>query len=500
MTSLGPDRFYITTAIDYPNGAPHIGHAYEKIVADAYARWHRYIGDEVFFVTGTDENGQKLQQAAKDADLEPAAFVEQNQQRFRELFAATDVSYSDFIRTSSARNIRVVRSFWQKMVEVGDIYFDRYKGNYCLACETFYADSQAADLICPVHMTPLKYMEEEGYFFKLSKYQAQLIDIITNRPDFLFPKSVRSEMLSRLESEKLLDLSISRRNTGWGIPVPDDPKHVIYTWYDALISYYAATCYDDVDQPIVSPSWWPAAMHVIGKDISWFHAVIWPAMLLSVGQPLPKQIYVHGMILGADGRRMSKSLGNGVDPVECLASFAVDTFRYFMLKAVPSGQDAAFGIAELVRLHNSDLANDLGNLLMRTVKLSLKYLGTRIEPVTEIDFQLDLFPAVAKAMEQREHHRALGVLWDGVRQLNCYLNEKEPWRNKADMVQFHRVMYTALVNLRTILRLLEPFLPSSAAKALATLGREGAVEAFDAPSGGVLLLQESAVLFPRYEI
>lgn len=496
----GKPQFYLTTAIDYPNGDPHLGHAYEKIVTDCYARWNRLLGKKVFFLTGTDDNGQKLSKSAEKAGVSTAKFVDSNVVKFRQLCKDLEITCDDFIRTSEPRHHQIVHQFWNRLKENGDIFLDRYQGNYCIACESFYPESQAKDKLCPVHETELTYMEEDGYFFKLSRYQEWIIQYIEANETFIFPTSIRTEILSRLKGEKLLDLSISRPNQGWGIPVPGDDQNVIYTWFDALINYLTATLLQEDGKTKPGENWWPADMHVIGKDIAWFHTVIWPAMLKSAGYDLPKQVYVHGMVLGADGKRMSKTLGNGVDPQECLRLYPVDSFRYYLLKAIPSGQDGAFATTDLIRAHNTELANEYGNLIMRVIKLSASNLGTSIEPAPDVMFKLNLFEDVSKHMNDREHHRALAAIWTGVRKLNAFINTEEPWKKKDDKAALHKIMYTSLLNLNLVSTLLLPFIPESAKKALAMLGGQGEVEAVFALQAISFQLQSESPLFPRIDL
>lgn len=494
-------KFFITTAIDYPNGAPHLGHAYEKIVSDCYARWNRILGNEVFFLTGTDENGQKLSKAAEVAGYKSTKdYVDENVVKFRKLCTDLGVTNNDFIRTTEPRHHKTVGFFWEKLKASGDIYLDRYSGHYCLACEAFYTETQAKNGKCPVHETDLSFMEENGYFFKLSKYQDWITEHIKNNPEFLFPSNVRSELLSRLQGEKLLDLSISRPNQGWGIPVPGDKDMVVYTWFDALINYYTAAILDEKDKDISAQKIWPASMHVIGKDISWFHAVIWPCMLKSAGLELPKQVYVHGMVLGSDGKRMSKSAGNGVSPEECLSQFHLDSFRYYLLKTIPSGQDGAFSTDDLTRAHNNELANEYGNLLMRVVKLSLRSLGSNVKPTPTVDFKLDFLNKFKEEMNDREHHRAINTIWSGVRHLNSYINQMEPWKMKDDPDGVHRVMYTALLNLNFITTLLLPFIPGSAENARKLLGAGNDLNKALELEMIEFNLNDGTPLFPRIEV
>lgn len=494
------EKFYITTAIDYPNGDPHLGHAYEKIIVDCYSRWHSLMGATSFFLTGTDENGLKLVQAAEKAGKKTMEFVDGHVVKFKELCKGLNANHTDFIRTTEKRHVKIVQEFWEKLKKNGDIYLDRYSGTYCIACEAFYTESQAKEGNCPVHETKLTHMEEEGYFFKLGQFQEWIINHIESHPDFLYPANVRSEILSRLKGEKVHDLSISRPNQGWGIPVPGDDKNVIYTWFDALISYLtSALLLEDVSQRS-GINLWPADVHVIGKDISWFHAVIWPSMLKAAGYELPKQVYVHGMILGSDGKRMSKSLGNGVDPFECLKQFHVDSFRYYLLKAISSGQDGAFVTGDLIKTHNSELANEYGNLLMRVIKLTQTNLGSDISICREIDFKLEIFNDVKNDMKNRDHHKAIASIWTGVRKLNAYINDEEPWKKKNDKQALHRIMYTSLLNLNHITILLTPFIPVSANKALKMLGAKGNVSDWLNLKTVDFQLGESEILFPRIEV
>lgn len=489
-------KFYITTAIDYPNGKPHIGHAYEKIVTDAHARWHRYLGEATYFLTGTDENGQKLQESAKDAGLETQAFVDKNVEEFRKLCNDLNISHDDFIRTTEKRHIEVASQVWKKLEEKGDLYFGKYSGQYCLACESFYTETQAPEGICPEHNKPLTKKEEEGYFFKISQYQNWIIDYFKAHPDFVVPKKSYNEILSRLEGEELRDIAFSRPNNGWGIPVPGNDKFVMYTWCDALVNYYSAVVAENKE------SLWPADVHVIGKDITWFHSVIWPCMLHSAGIAQPKQIYVHGMVLGEDGRKMSKSVGNVVAPQEMLSKYPVDTFRYYILRAIPALDDGRFSEKELVDRHNNELGADLGNLIMRFVKLSLKNLPPEIKG-EGVDQEINLeknFKMMKEAMERREHNRALDALWEAFNLGNQYVNDKAPWKLKNDPAALTPVIYNLCYLIHASASLLSPFLPATALKAISCLGQP--MMHFDEIQFGKIdyTLSEPEALFPRIEI
>ena len=458
--------FYITTAIDYPNGKPHMGHAYEKIVTDTYARWYSFLGRDTYFLTGTDENGQKLQESAKSAGKETQAFVDENVEIFKKLCADLKITNNDFIRTTEDRHAKVATEIWNKLEEKGDIYFGKYSGNYCISCENFYTELQAPDGICPHHGIKLELKEEDGYFFKMSQYNDWILNFLKANPDFIVPKSSYKETLSRLERDPIKDVAFSRPNNGWGIPVPGKDDFVMYTWCDALVNYYSGLVAEGLDD-----KYWPADVHVIGKDIVWFHCVIWPCMLHAAGIPLPKQVYVHGMILASDGKKMSKSLDNVVDPYEMLNKYPLESFKYYLLRGIPAQADGAFVEKELVDKHNNELGNDYGNLIMRVVKLSLKNLPPEIkgEGVTqELDFG-DTFERMKTHMEKREHNKAMDALWEAVNKANGYVNDKEPWKLKKDPEALAPVVYNCLYGIHYLAKLLEPFMPEASAGTLTSL-------------------------------
>lgn len=467
LSSRSP--FYITTAIDYPNGQPHLGHAYEKLVTDAYARWARQLGKDVFFLTGTDENGQKLVKSAQDAGIATEQFVRDNSENFREFAELLQISNDGFIQTTESRHHRAATQIWTRLLERGFIEFGTYEGYYCLSCEAFYPDNQAPDRICPNHHKPLMFQKEDGYFLRLSRAQAWLRQMHSENPLFLRPEVVRKEIVSRLHQEDLRDLSISRLNQGWGIPVPGDEKFVMYTWFDALINYYTET----VESSSARTPVWPAQLHVIGRDIAWFHTVIWPAMLHFADLPLPSQVYVHGMILDSDGRKMSKSLGNGVDPYELLQVVPLESFRYYVLKTISASGDGKFSVQELIDKHNSELANDLGNLLMRITKFAIKRGCPIVERPSDL---VDLFDVrgtimqIDEAMEAREHHLALEALWVMIRGSNQWVTEQAPWKIKEDPEKLQKLLYQSLERLFWVAELLEPFMPRIAKSMQAALG------------------------------
>jgi methionyl-tRNA synthetase len=489
-------NFLVSTAIDYPNGSPHMGHAYEKVVADVYARWHRLLGQNVFFLTGTDENGQKLVKAAEAEKLPTKTYVDLQVQNFRALCATLRISHDDFIRTTEERHIKTCSEIWKSLEAKGDIYFGEYEGQYCLACESFYTELQAPDKKCPVHGTPLDKVKESGFFFKLSAYADWIRSYINEHPSFISPASARKEMLNRIDKEPIRDLSVSRPNAGWGIPIPGHEDFVMYTWFDALINYFSA-----VNTP-ERKKFWPAGMHVIGKDITWFHTVIWPSILKAAGFEIPHQVYVHGMVLGEDGRKMSKSLGNGVDPKTITEKFPIDSFRYYLLRAIPSGLDGAFVTADLIKRHNSELANDYGNLLMRVIKLGMKKCGPDFSSEKmkgHFDFQ-ELGEKMKRAMEDREHHRALEYLWAAVNEVNIFLNDRAPWKMEGNTPEFREIIYNALYGIYCFGFLVTPFMPEVGAKTLEYLGVEP--KGFEGLKFGShqFKLQNPEALFPKFDV
>ncbi|MFT4326130.1 MAG: class I tRNA ligase family protein, partial [Candidatus Woesearchaeota archaeon] len=356
--------FYATTAIDYPNGKPHIGHAFEKIITDILTRWHRLKGEETFFSTGTDEHGQKLEKYAKEAKKDPKTYVDGMIAHFIELCNLLHISHDTFIRTTDAHHEILAKELFDKALQKEDIYLGKYSGNYCIYDETFFTEKDLVDGDkCPICGRPTQITNEDAYFFKLGNYQQKIIDHIEEH-GFIYPETRRNEILSRLKKEPLRDLCVSRTSFSWGIPLKNDPKHVIYVWFDALINYLSAIHYPDGEKS----SLWPANVHVIGKDIIWFHTVIWPAMLMSLDIPLPKAVYAHGFILAKSGVKMGKSLGNAMDPFVLTQKYGSDPLRYYLAKIIPSADDGYFSEEELVTKCNQELGNDLGNLVMRCIK------------------------------------------------------------------------------------------------------------------------------------
>ena len=487
--------FYITTAIDYPNSVPHMGHAYEKVVADFYARCYRLQGRDTRFLIGLDEHGQKIQEAAEKEGKTPQAFVDEKAGAFRELYQLLSISNDDFIRTSEPRHHRFACHLFERVLSNGDIYKDVYHADYCISCERALTLSELVDGKCPVHDRPTTKVEEDSYFFRLSKYRDAVREHIESHPPFIVPDERRNEVLSRLQ-EEVLDLSISRSTFDWGVPLPNDPKHVMYVWFDALSNYVGALR----EPQDLEARFWPADCHVIGKDILWFHTVIWPAMLLSAGMPLPEQIYSHGFILDRDGRKMAKHLGNVVDPLDIVREYSADTLRFYLLRALSSTQDGRFSPDELRERYKSELGDELGNLVKRVAKLTVSRAGGELSP-EESETQLDGSAVVEEFLEHvenRGHHRALDVLWSYVRRINKYLTDRQPWSVKEEPA-VRKILYTALEALRTALHLLSPAMPGDARRAAKSLGF--AIGTLDGlrPGQHTYRVRLADALFPRRE-
>ncbi|MCK5321029.1 methionine--tRNA ligase [Candidatus Pacearchaeota archaeon] len=444
-------KFYITTAIDYVNAEPHIGHAYQKIVADVLARWNKLKGNEVLFVTGTDEHGKKVEDAAKEAKKDPQEFVDEVSKKFKEAWKSLNINYNRFVRTTDKDHQKVVAEFIKKCEAKGDIYLGNYSGLYCTGCEAYYTEKDCPDLICPHHKRPLEKIEEETYFFKLSKYQKFLLDYYKKHPEFILPKSRRNEIINRVK-EGLKDLSITRTSFDWGIPFPLDKKHVTYVWFDALINYYTATRKKGLED-----FWGKPTVHLLGKDNAWFHTVYWPAMLKSAGIELPKTIFNHGF-LSFNGQKISKSLGNAISPITLVEKYGADSVRYFCLRQFPfaTGDDGDFSEKALVQRHNDELANKLGNLVSRTSALAEKY-GIEKGPKTLLN-QLKL-KKIGRLIDNYELDKALNEIFAFIDICNEFIQSKKPWETHDK-----KVLYQLVESIRETAKILFSFIPETSEK------------------------------------
>ena len=510
MTDRSP--FFVTTAISYPNGAPHIGHAYESMATDAIARFQRLDGRDVFFLTGTDEHGQKMLQTARAEGIPVEELAERNATRFRDMAAALGCSNDDFIRTTEPRHHEASREIWRRMAANGDIYKDSYSGWYSVRDEAYYQEGETELRADGVRYgpqgSPVEWVEEESYFFRLSAYQDRLLAHYEANPDFIGPDERRNEVVSFV-SRGLKDLSISRTTFDWGIPVPGDEKHVMYVWVDALTNYITAAGFPDES----NPRWryWPANLHVIGKDIVRFHAVYWPAFLMSAGIELPKRVFAHGFLFNK-GEKMSKSVGNVIDPFALIDHYGLDQVRYFFLREVPFGQDGNYSHEAIVNRINADLANDLGNLAQRSLSMIGKNCEARLpEPGAftaedeAILGQADAMLAAAReAMSRQAIHQALSVVWACVAEANRYFASQEPWAlKKSDPARMATVLYVTAEVIRQVAILAQPVIPTSAGKLLDLLAVPADARSFDR-LGAVGRLAAGAELpkpegvFPRY--
>jgi len=476
----GPKGYYVTTAIDYVNAPPHIGHSLEKVQADVLARWHRLKGENVFFLTGTDEHGQKNERAAADAGVSPREFVDRMAPQFKEAWQELNVSFDRFIRTTDEDHIRIAIELINKVAKNGDIYKDSYEGLYCVGCERFYIERELENGFCPVHKKKCEYVKEEGYFFRLSKYQKKLLAFYEKNPGFIAPANRRNEIINRVK-EGLKDVSITRATVKWGIPFPLDKKYTTYVWFDALPNYITALGWPD-GKPF--RQFWPADVHCVGKDIAWFHCVIWPAILMSAGIELPKTVFVHGYIT-VNGEKISKSLGNVIDPRALVRKYGADAVRYFLLREIPSSEDGDFSEKALIERYNSELADQLGNLVNRGLVLAEKFsagkVPKRIGQEHEVDSHLkdaalEAQRLIEKQIEQIRLHDALAELWKLVAKANAYVNETEPW--KLEHERRVTVLYNLLETIRFIAVLTRPFLPKTGDNILGQLGLDAEEQDF----------------------
>ncbi len=511
------NTFYLTTPIYYPSGNLHIGHAYTTVAGDAMARYKRMRGFDVMYLTGTDEHGQKIQEKAEEKGVTPKQYVDEMVAGIKDLWSKLDISYDDFIRTTDERHTVVVAKIFEQLLAQGDIYLGEYEGWYCTPCESYFTELQLTEEgNCPDCGRPVQKVKEESYFFKVSKYADRLLQYYEENPGFIQPESRKNEMINNFIKPGLEDLAVSRTTFDWGIKIPSNPKHVIYVWVDALTNYITALGYGSEDESKYQ-TYWPADVHLVGKEIVRFHTIYWPIMLMALDLPLPKKVFAHGWLLMKDGK-MSKSKGNVVDPVTLIDRYGLDSLRYYLLREVPFGSDGVFTPESFVERLNFDLANDLGNLLNRTVAMINKYFDGVIPAYSGSngEFEQSLLEVnrstvekYVEAMEKMEFSVALSVLWQLVSRTNKYIDETQPWqlaKEEAQVDQLQAVMVHLAESLRRIAIMLQPFLTQTPKEIFSQLGVEAknlttwdSMDEFGVIPAGVAVKKGNPI-FPRLDL